>query len=102
MNYRNRKLLDVAHEAPCFLKIKGVCESGAFPSVPAHSNRLRHGRGTGYKAHDIWHVAACNKCHYWLDYGKSPREEKDQAFDRALESYWLWLWQENKVSVSKT
>jgi hypothetical protein len=99
MTYRNRSLLDLAHEAPCMLQIEGVCVNGRFPSVPAHSNRQRHGRGVGHKSADCFAVAACWACHGWLDTGSAPRSDKQEAFDAGLERYWLWLWENDKIGV---
>ncbi len=98
--YRNRKLLDVAHEAPCFMEVPSVCQSGVHPSVPAHSNSQRHGRGVGHKSHDVFVAAACGPCHDWYDRGPAPREEKEARFARGLERYWLWLWRNDRIKVS--
>ena len=104
MNYRNRKLLDIAHEAPCLLEIRNVCDAGfslgGRASNPCHSNLQRHGRGFAYKSHDCFVVPGCNPCHQWLDSGKATREEKDEAFMKALERYWLWLWTEGKIKCA--
>lgn len=97
--YRNRGLLNVAHVAPCMLRIDKVCRSGVFPSVPCHSNFQRHGRGKNLKSHDCFVVAGCPPCHHWLDEGPALREEKDAAFMMALERYVLWLFQNNKIEV---
>lgn len=98
--YRNRKLLDVAHDAPCMLQVEGVCRSGVYPSVPCHSNMLRHGRGFSSKSHDAYAVAGCPPCHAWLDTGKASREEKETAFMAGLERYLLWLFRNEKVKVA--
>ena len=98
--YRNRRLLDIAHEAPCFLQIEGVCQSGLYPSVPAHSNMLRHGRGVGHKSSDAFCVASCPACHSWLDTGGATRSDKQERFMAGLERYWLYLWESGKVKVT--
>lgn len=98
-NYRNRALLDLAHTAPCMLKVEGVCNP-SMPSVPAHSNLQRHGRGVAYKSHDCFVVAACPGCHEWLDTGRASRMDKDVALIKALDAYVLWLWRENKIKVA--
>jgi len=101
-NFRNRRLLDVAHNAPCFIRVSGCSGGHDGNAVPCHSNLLRHGRGTGLKSHDCFHVPGCSHCHYWLDYGKdASREEKEEAFMRAFEAYILWLWREGKIQVTK-
>lgn len=100
MTFRSRKLLDLAHEAPCMLQIEGVCQDGLYPSVPAHSNMQRHGRGVGHKSNDCFVVAACPACHSWLDTGGATRADKQQRFLDGLERYWLWMWQNNKIKVA--
>lgn len=97
--YRSRKLLDVAHDAPCMFRVPGVCQSGVNPSVPCHSNLQRHGRGLAHKTHDCYAPAGCVACHFWLDAGKAPREEKEATFMAALERWILWLFQNEKVRV---
>lgn len=85
------------------LKIPDVCTGGdnpEAPSVPAHSNQLKHGRGHGHKSHDCFTVPACPACHYWLDYGKASREEKQNAFDRALIAWTIYQWEEELVEVA--
>ena len=100
MTYRNRKLLDIAHEAPCFLRLPG-CQSGVNPSVPAHSNLLRHGRGIAHRSHDVFAVPSCGPCHYQFDYGHTlSRAEREQIWQRAFEDYQLWLWETGKVRVT--
>ena len=81
--YRDRKLLDLAHGiTECQLRIPEVCEfSTPNGCEPAHSNQLFHGKGTGMKCHDVYHVAACRSCHVELDNGK--RLTKQQRVD-----YW--------------
>ena len=96
--YENRQLLNIAREAPsCFIRLR---ECSGVPTVPAHSNLQRHGRGFSYKSHDCYVVPACQSCHYEIDSGKNlTREEKEQAFTKALEEYWLYLWVNEKIVV---
>lgn len=100
MTYRNRPLLDVAHDAPCMFQIEGVCQSGVHPSVPCHSNEQRHGRGFAHKSADAYAPAGCIACHAWYDTGPAPREEKQSAFRWALERWWLWLLQNERLVVA--
>lgn len=95
MNYRNRKLLDLARDMPCMMC--GI-EDGTV--VMAHSNSISHGKGMGIKSSDIFVAALCVKCHTWLDAGKSSREEKKEAFTKAMHHTWLWLWNNGKVRVA--
>ena len=89
-NYRNRKLLDLAHRLQfCQMQILGYCEGFSGDGCePAHSNQIRHGKGTGIKAHDWWHVAACRACHDVLD-GRTPssltKSEKNEYFEHGWE-----------------
>lgn len=85
MNYRNRKLLNFARGQPCMMRIPGVCNHNHETTVAAHSNRQRHGKGTGIKAHDYFIVWACSDCHAWYDQGKSPQLEKEMAWIEAWE-----------------
>ncbi len=100
--YRNRRLLDLCHFAPCFLKIDGICTSGRHPSVPAHSNWQRHGRGAYNKSHDVYSVPACIDCHHWLDEGtKADREAQDDAFMSAWERWILHLFRHEFIEVRR-
>lgn len=63
--------------------LPGVCERYSPGGCePAHSNNLRDGKGTGIKAHDYMHVAACRTCHLEYDSGaKYTKEEKRDFFE---------------------
>ena len=98
--HRDRKLLDLCHDAPCMLRVDKVCRSGINPSVPAHSNLQRHGRGHSHKSHDCYAVPGCIECHAWLDTGPASREAKEFAFMAALERWLLYLWRNGLVKVA--
>jgi hypothetical protein len=98
--FRDRKLLDLAHYAPCMFRIPGVCRSGVNPSVPCHSNLQRHGRGKDNKSHDCYAPAGCPECHYWLDFGKASREEKELAFLAAFERWILFIFRHGWVKTT--
>lgn len=49
----------------------------------AHSNELRHGKGKGIKASDIYVAAMCHACHCALDQGGADKAEKDATWHRA-------------------
>ena len=85
MNYRNRRLLDLARGQPCMMCVPGVCRGDPATTVAAHSNQDRHGKGRSLKAHDCFHAWACYECHTWLDQGRAPREEKQAAFQAGME-----------------
>jgi hypothetical protein len=103
MTYRNSKLLRLCYSKPCHLRIPEVCTGGTnpdSPSVPAHSNMLRHGRGHGHKSNDCYSIPACPACHYWLDYGKASRQEKQAAFESGWEQWVLYCWENDLVEVA--
>lgn len=87
-NYRNRKLLDLAHRLnQCTLQIPDVC-IGYSPEglEPCHSNWQEEGIGMGIKADDSVFAAGCHQCHMALDDGnKLNREEK------------IWFWRRGVI-----
>jgi hypothetical protein len=96
--HRDRKLLDVAHEAPCMLLL-GFPGCGNNLSVPCHSDLLRHGRGIGSKSHDCLAVPGCPCCHQHF-----TREHLGDTYEAtwlaAMERYLVWLWRQGKVKVA--
>ena len=100
--YRNRKLLNLAHKVEhCQLELPGVCE-GYTPNgcEPAHSNQVRHGKGTGMKAHDAFHVAACHSCHAELDNGKLfKKQDKADYWNDGFAKTMLYYFQEGWLKV---
>lgn len=62
MNYRNPRLLKLAAHYPC-----QYCGADDGTIVAAHSNRQRHGKGMGIKAHDLCIAFLCNSCHDAVD-----------------------------------
>ena len=99
MTFRSRKLLDLAHEAPCFLLID-IVNCGQHPSVPCHSDQLRHGRGAGRKSHDAYAVPGCPACHALFARKNLGRDGYDEVWARAFEAYQLWLWENNRIKVA--
>lgn len=106
MNYRNRRLLDLAHG------IQKCQNCGAWRGEgmdPAHSNLGEHGKGKGLKAHDCFFAALCAACHRWLDAagrGRDPserfdptREGKREMFARAMHATWLTCWRAGWLAV---
>ena len=96
--YQNRKLLDVAHDAPCMLQL-GAPGCGNHPSVPCHSDMLEHGRGVGNKSHDALCVAGCPDCHAKFT-RKHLGDDYEQVWARAYARYQVWLWTNNKIKVA--
>lgn len=97
--HRDRKLLDVAHEAPCMLLL-GVVGCGADKSVPCHSDMLEHGRGVGCKSHDCLAVPGCPACHAVFTREHLGRVGYAVAWQAAIERYWVWLWKKDRVRVA--
>lgn len=97
MTYRNRKLLDVAHEAPCMLRITQPCGKNA--SVGCHSDMLRHGRGVGHKSADLYAVPGCPACHAAFTRERLGRAGYDEVWGRAFEEWMLWLWESGRIAV---
>jgi hypothetical protein len=95
----DRDLLDVAHDAPCMLRL-GVEGCGHYPSVPCHSDMLRHGRGVGGKSHDCFAVAGCPACHAAFTRANLGREGYEAAWLAALERYLVWMWANDKLRVA--
>lgn len=100
MNYRNRKLLDLAKGQPCQLQIPGVCCGNAETTVAAHSNSKMHGKGMSIKAHDWAHTHACYTCHTWLDQGPASRAEKWEAFMIGMARTYGHLIETGKLQVA--
>ena len=97
MTHRDRKLLDMAREAPCMLELAPTC--GNFPSVACHSDSLQDGRGVGHKSHDCLAIPGCPDCHalftrkhlgndYWFKHAT------------ALKRYIVWMWENGKVKIA--
>lgn len=97
--YRNPKLLKLAADCPCCMNPAcGVPNEGNI--VACHSNKQRHGKGMGIKAHDIT-VYICESCHAKLDgriYGWDMLQ-KEQVWAETLYQTMLWLFQSGKAKV---
>jgi len=96
---RDRKLLDVAHEAPCMLQL-GVKGCGTHPSVPCHSDMLAHGRGAGLKSHDALAVPGCPACHTAFTRKRLGKEGYLVAWANGMARYLVWLWKNGKVRLT--
>lgn len=96
--YRNRKLLDISHEAPCFLLLSPAC--GNHPSVPCHSDMLEHGRGVGHKSEDCLAIPGCPSCHALFTRENLGREGYFMTWARAFAAYVIWQWKNGKVRCS--
>lgn len=97
--HRDRKLLDLAHEAPCMLLL-GASGCGNDSSVPCHSDMLRHGRGENFKSHDCLAVPGCPPCHVLFTRAHLGRAVYEIAWSIAMERYLVWLWTTRRIRVS--
>ena len=99
MTHRDRRLLDIAHDAPCMLRL-GAAGCGSNPSVPCHSDMQRHGRGIGHKSHDCFAVPGCPACHALFTRAELGREVYESVWRKAYEKYQVWLWSEGRVRAA--
>lgn len=79
MNYRNKKLLEIARKLPC-------CHCGREDGtvVAAHSNQLRDGKGKSIKSSDFRIASLCFICHSELDQGKNlSKQERVEMWEEA-------------------
>lgn len=99
MTYRNRKLLDLAHDAPCFVDEPHQCNS--FEGcVPMHSDSSIFGRGGWHKSHDFAFASGCPNAHALITAKVNDDMERDRKFYIWLHAYvktWAWLWENGKV-----
>ena len=82
-NYRNRQLLDLAHELHDCPLCQRHCVDGL---EPAHGNGSRYGKGLGIKAHDCFHAAICHDCHALIDNGMLNKEDAQDMWRMAHEA----------------
>lgn len=98
MNYRNRKLLDLAYQITCTLLIPGVCVGGY--GEPCHANWSIYGKGMSIKAHDCFFASGCRACHRELDQGhRFGKEEKLAIWEAGYHRTTLSLWRMGLIGV---
>ena len=68
MMYRNKKLTQSAKNHACV-----SCGANDGTIVWAHSNKYRHGKGRGLKAHDLFGCYLCHICHTSFDAHEIPK-----------------------------
>lgn len=107
MTYRNRRLLDIAHEIPCQAQFEHDCtgrwvtENGKYLCVPAHSNQQMWGRGHGHKSNDCFFAAVCPPAHDQID-GRHPgmdKETKQAEWVRAYIATQRWMWENELLKL---
>lgn len=97
MNYRNKKLLNLAREIPT-CTCCGKTNDGTV--VAAHSNQLRDGKGKGIKAHDFRIAYLCYSCHAEIDQGsKMSKQERIEAWEDAHRRTVGWLFESGRLDV---
>lgn len=95
--FRSRYLLDTARDQPCM-----YCGIQDGTIVAAHSNRHRHGKGVGIKAHDCFIAFLCSRCHHELDQGsKLTKAERQDLWQAAHEKTLLHLFLTGRLIVRK-
>jgi len=105
IEYRNRKLLDLAHKInECQVQIPGVCIGWSDHGCePAHANNWHpvYGKGGSRKAHDCFFSAACRPCHSAIDQGsKLDNEERHHYWQIGHERTLLELFRRGYLKVA--
>lgn len=97
MTYRNRRLLNLAHECPCTAKFPHDCSE--YQGVePAHADSQMFGRGHGHKSNDWAFAAMCHTAHMMLD--TFEREQKQTEWTIGFVATQNWLWGNEMVRVA--
>lgn len=101
MTYRNRKLLDLAHEMHhCTLEIPGVCVGYSEGLEPAHGPKSWLNGGGAIKSDDVF-AGACHPCHAELDQGKSlTRAEREFYWGRGAARTWVELMKRGMLVIA--
>ena len=97
MTYRNRHLLDLAHDMTCMATFEHECV-GWRGCEPAHSDWSMFGRGNNHKSHDFAFAAMCHNAHTQL--GTFERELKRMEWLRAYVLTLEWLWENKLIRVA--
>lgn len=93
---KDKKMLLACKGQKCYLQIPHICKGKKETVAPCHSNFLTDGKGLGLKAPDEKTVPGCVDCHFWLDQGNSPKEEKEMHWKRAYSN-----WSEDRLKILK-
>ena len=92
MNYRNKKLTQSAKNESCV-----SCGTDDGTIVWAHSNRQKHGKGMGIKAHDLFGAYLCSRCH--KDYDELPEhrfiELNIDGFNKT--DWFIYVWERSML-----
>jgi hypothetical protein len=71
---------------------------GRNPSVPCHSDMLRHGRGIGHKSHDCLAIPGCPDCHTEFT-RENLGDGYCDAWMAAMELWLVHMWTHDLVRV---
>jgi cytochrome c553 len=95
MNYRNKKILELARDVPC-----QSCGAMDGTVVACHSDQLRDAKGTGIKSHDFRVAYMCNRCHHEQGNGnKLNRQEKIEMWEEAHRKTIGWLFLNEHITI---
>lgn len=87
--YRNKKLTESARNEPC------VCHGREGTTVWAHSNKMRHGKGRGLKAHDLFGAYLCFESH--TDFDQMPDAKFFAKYGRNKWDYFIEMWEQSMI-----
>jgi len=88
-NWRSKKLTQSAKHEPCV-----SCGADDGTIVWAHSNKYRHGKGKGIKAHDLFGAYLCHSCHSIFDSGIMPPHT---FFCESVDDWFLAMWERSMI-----
>jgi hypothetical protein len=98
------KLRKSAEHAPCCMNPDCSRPNHDKTCVLSHSNWQEHGKGVGYKAHDIFGAILCQACHDFVD-GRTPLlgiandDTRREVWARAHRATLVWWINEGYVKV---
>lgn len=87
--YRNKKLTDSARHEAC------ICHGRTDTTVWAHSNLMRHGKGRGLKAHDLFGAYLCFESHH--DFDTMSNEKFLEKYSNHKVKWFLDKWEESMI-----
>jgi len=79
-----------------------VCNHDSSTVVAAHSNRQKHGKGMGQKAHDYYVAFACSNCHSAVDGHLKTIYTAEELYDywqRGFERTLDWAFEKGLITI---
>ena len=95
---RSKAYTDAARDQACAMN-SPWCSYDPRTTVLAHSNWAEDGKGASQKADDLFGADLCSECHRWLDTGPASREEKRDAFHRAMKVTLRRRWDQGLLTI---